>query len=188
MSSVNRRTFVLGTAALGLATATVGRTFNAADKLVVGVMGTGGRGTQLSKSFAQMEGVEIAYTCDADINRAKSVSGEVEKLGKKALKPVQNFKEILDDKKVDILVCATCNHWHAPATILACDAGKHVYVEKPCSHNPREGELMVESARKHKNFVQMGNQRRSWDKVQEAIDRVRKGDIITTIVTPFGFS
>lgn len=178
MSSMNRRTFILGTTATGLALGMNARADNATNKLVVGIMGTGGRGTQLAKSFAEQEGVEIAYTCDADIKRAESASSVVAKLGKTAPKAIQNFKEILDDKKVDVLVCATCNHWHAPATILACDAGKHVYVEKPCSHNPREGELMVEAARKHKKKVQMGNQRRSWDKIQEACDRVRKGDAI----------
>lgn len=178
MSSVNRRTFILGTAATGLALGMNARADNATNKLVVGIMGTGGRGTALAKTFAEQEGVEIAYTCDADIKRAENASSVVAKLGKTAPKAIQNFKEILDDKKVDVLVCATCNHWHAPATILACDAGKHVYVEKPCSHNPREGELMVEAARKHKKKVQMGNQRRSWEKIQEACDRVRKGDAI----------
>ncbi|MCI0641829.1 MAG: Gfo/Idh/MocA family oxidoreductase, partial [Gemmataceae bacterium] len=78
---------------------------------------------------------------------------------------------------VDIVVVATCNHWHAPGTIAACNAGKHVYVEKPCSHNPREGELMVQAARKHKRHVQMGNQRRSWPRVIEAMDELRKGVI-----------
>src|SRR5262249_2593679 len=76
-----------------------------------------------------------------------------------------------------ILTVATCNHWHAPATILACAAGKHVYVEKPCSHNPNEGELMVAAARNHKRFVQMGNQRRSWPKIIEAMDQLHKGII-----------
>ncbi len=78
---------------------------------------------------------------------------------------------------MDILVVATPNHWHAPAAILGCAANKHVYVEKPCSYYPREGELLVQAARKHKRHVQMGNQRRSWPKVIEAIEEVRKGTI-----------
>jgi predicted dehydrogenase len=90
---------------------------------------------------------------------------------------VADFRRILDDKAVDVLVIATCNHWHAPAAILGCAAGKHVYVEKPCSHNPREGELMVVAARKHDRRVQMGNQRRTWPKIIEAIEAVRKGEI-----------
>ncbi len=80
-------------------------------------------------------------------------------------------------KAVDALVIATCNHWHAPAAILACAAGKHVYVEKPCSHNPREGEMMVAAARKHRRLVQMGNQRRSMPAAIEAIAQLRSGVI-----------
>ena len=76
-----------------------------------------------------------------------------------------------------MLVVATCNHWHAPAAILACTAGKHVYVEKPCSYNPREGELLVQAARKHQKKVQMGNQRRSYTAVIQAMDELRKGVI-----------
>src|SRR5690606_33660088 len=69
------------------------------------------------------------------------------------------------------------NHWHAPATIFGCQAGKHVYVEKPCSHNAAEGEMAVAAAAKHNRVVTMGNQRRSWPKIREAIDRVKKGDL-----------
>jgi predicted dehydrogenase len=90
---------------------------------------------------------------------------------------VNDFQEILRDKSVDALIVATPNHWHAPAAILACRAGKHVYVEKPCCHNAQEGEWLVAAARKHHRHVQMGNQRRSWPVNQEAIDLVRGGAI-----------
>ena len=69
---------------------------------------------------------------------------------------------MLEKPEVDAVSIAVPDHWHAPAAILACSAGKHVYVEKPGSHNPQEGELMVAAARKHRRAVQMGNQRRSW--------------------------
>src|SRR5437870_6159864 len=85
-----------------------------------------------------------------------------------------DFRKALDDKEVDVLVCAAPNHWHAPATILGCSAGKNVYVEKPCCHNPAEGEMMIEAARKYKRAVQMGSQRRSGPTYIEAIDLVRK--------------
>jgi predicted dehydrogenase len=78
---------------------------------------------------------------------------------------------------VDVVSVATPNHWHAPATILACSAGKHVYVEKPGSHNPREGELMVAAARKNKRVVQMGNQRRSVPWMIELMDKLKSGEI-----------
>jgi predicted dehydrogenase len=148
------------------------------EKVVVGIMGTGGRGTHLSKVFAQKPGVEVAYVCDVDQERMGKASQEVEKISNKAPKAVGDFRKILDDKGVNVLVVATCNHWHAPAAILGCAAGKHVYVEKPCSHNPHEGELLVEAARKNKRLVQMGNQRRSWPKVIEAIEEVRSGKAI----------
>jgi predicted dehydrogenase len=173
---INRRQFV-ATGAAGLALATTSRADDAASKLTVGIMGTGGRGTGLAQAFARQPGVEIAYVCDVDKKRAENAAGLVAKIGQQAPKPVQDFRKVLDDCNVDILVIATCNHWHAPAAILACAAGKHVYVEKPVCHNPHEGELLIEAAKKAKKKVQVGNQRRSWDKVIEAIEEVRKGTI-----------
>src|SRR6516164_5612171 len=129
--AINRRHF-LGAAssslALGLST---GVANTGPDKLIVGVMGTGGRGTELSKSFAQQANVEVAYVCDVDEKRVQRAAAEVEKVAGKAPKTVPDFRRILDDKDVNILVVATCNHWHAPAAILGCAAAKHVYVEKP---------------------------------------------------------
>lgn len=176
--SIDRRHF-LGTALAS----SVALGVSAADKespndhLVVGIMGTGGRGTGLATSFAKMPNVTVAYTCDVDKNRAAGAAAAVEKVAGKAPEPLQDFHRILDDKKVDIVVIATCNHWHAPGAIAACNAGKHVYVEKPCSHNPAEGEWMVAAARKNNRRVQMGNQRRSWPKIIEAIELVRSGAI-----------
>jgi predicted dehydrogenase len=92
-------------------------------------------------------------------------------------KGVTDFRRILDDPEVDVLSIAAPNHWHAPATILACSAGKHVYVEKPGSHNPWEAHQMVAAARKHRRVVQMGNQRRSWPWVIEAIERLHAGEL-----------
>ncbi|MCA9221739.1 MAG: Gfo/Idh/MocA family oxidoreductase, partial [Planctomycetales bacterium] len=146
------------------------------SRVVIGVMGLS-RGRSLATSFAKQPNVEVKYVCDVDQNRAASGGQLIEGLGAKAPQVVSDFRRILDDKSVDALVCAAPNHWHAPATILACAAGKHVYVEKPCSHNPREGELMVEAARKHKRAVQMGSQRRSGPGTNEAIQKLREGAI-----------
>jgi predicted dehydrogenase len=178
MSAFLTRRQFLGTAAAAGAALTLAprSAFGANDRLVVGVMGLGGRGTGLAKTFAQQPNTEVAYVCDVDTTRAGKAGDEVGKVAK-APKTVQDFRRILDDKAVDVLVVATCNHWHAPAAILGCAAGKHVYVEKPCSHNPREGELMVEVAHKHNRRVQMGNQRRSWPVVIEAIEQLRSGII-----------
>ena len=147
------------------------------ETIVVGIMGTGGRGTSHAATFAALPGVEVAYVCDVDQRRADEAAKAVDKAAGKAPKAERDFRRILDDKGIDALVIATCNHWHAPGAILACAAGKHVYVEKPCSHNPREGELLVEAARKYGRVVQMGNQRRSWPKIIEAIEKVREGAI-----------
>lgn len=180
--SVDRRDFLGVAAATGLALGVSALPARAAvkganERIRVGVMGTGGRGTGLAQTFAKTPTVEVAYVCDVDRGRMEKAAGVIEKASNKTPKTVTNFRDILDDKTIDLLVIATCNHWHAPAAILACSAGKHVYVEKPCCHNPREGELMVEAARKNKRQVQVGNQRRSWPKIIEAIQQVRDGVI-----------
>jgi len=183
-NNLGRREFLAAAAATGVA---VNLATNASaapvqqqggnDRVTIAVMGTGGRGTGLARAFQQQPGVDVVYVCDVDQARAASASQAVQKISGRAPKVVTDFRRILDDKTVHGLVVATCNHWHAPATILACAAGKHVYVEKPCSHNPREGELMVQAARKHKKLVQMGNQRRSYAGVMQAMEELRK-DVI----------
>jgi predicted dehydrogenase len=145
------------------------------EKIIVGVMGTGIRGSGVAPAMEALENVEVAYVCDVDRGRVESTAGAVSKVKGRTPKTVTDFRRILDDNKVDLLVVCACNHWHAPAAILAMAAGKHVYVEKPCSHNPREGELLVEASRKYKKQVQMGNQRRSWPRIIEAIQLVRDG-------------
>jgi len=178
---INRRQF-LDIAALSAAGVTAASmTAGAAEakpsaRVVIGVMGLS-RGRRLAEGFAKQSGVEVRYVCDVDSERAAGCAAAVEETGAPKPKTLGDFRAILDDNEVDALVCAAPNHWHAPATILACDAGKHVYVEKPCSHNPREGELMVEAARKHNRVVQVGTQRRSSPTITEAIDLIRAGEI-----------
>jgi predicted dehydrogenase len=154
---------------------------------VVGVMGTSrdpkggdGRGSHLAATLATLPGVHVAYVCDVDQRNVPKAIESVSKQLRDGLalpKGVGDFRRILDDRDVDALVVATPDHWHAPAAILACSAGKHVYVEKPCSHNAREGELLVQATRKHNRIVQHGTQRRTWPGIREAIDRLRGGDI-----------
>jgi predicted dehydrogenase len=177
---VDRRQF-LGTTAAGAAgLALAGRTAFASgqpsENVVVGVMGLS-RGVALATGFAKLKGCEVKYVCDVDAARAGKAAEAVAAVREKAPLAVGDFRKILDDPDVDALVCAAPNHWHAPATILACKAGKHVYVEKPCSHNPHEGELMVEAARKHRRCVQMGTQRRSGPGTQEAMQKLKEGAI-----------
>jgi predicted dehydrogenase len=126
------------------------------EKLVVGVMGLG-RGFDHVKALQQISNVEIAYLADSDEQRVAKAQKSAFASAEKQPKAVKDFRRVLDDKDVDALFIAAPNHWHAPAAILACSAGKHVYVEKPGSHNAREGELLVAAARKNKRVVQMGN-------------------------------
>src|SRR5205085_9323986 len=128
-------------------------------------------------SFAGTPGAEIAYLCDVDDRQPARVAEQISKKQNRRPALIGDFRRILDDKSVDALVVATPDHWHAPATILGCSAGKHVYCEKPASHNPHEGELMVAAARANKRIVQLGTQRRSMEKEIEAVERLRSGEI-----------
>ncbi|MCY7350648.1 MAG: Gfo/Idh/MocA family oxidoreductase [Cytophagaceae bacterium] len=147
------------------------------DKVVLGIMGTNSRGMFLAKTFAKLPNVEVGYICDVDETvLAKSIA-EIEKLTGKKPQGVTDIRRLLEKKDFDALAIAAPDHWHAPATILGCQAGKHVYVEKPCSHNPAEGEMAVEAARKYKRFVQMGSQRRSFSNVNALVGELRVGAI-----------
>ncbi len=100
------------------------------DKIVMGVMGLGGRGTHLAEAFARRQDVEIAYLCDANTRSFARAREAVEEAQDSRPKLVQDFRRILEDDSVDALINATPDHWHALGTILACQAGKDVYVEK----------------------------------------------------------
>ncbi len=179
-NSVPRRQFLqtaAGGATVAMATAAWAAEESPAETLRVGVMGTGGRGSALAKQFQGQPNCEVTCVCGVDERRLNAAAAAIESLAGKAPKAVVDFREILDDKSVDVLVCAAPDHWHGPATILGCTAGKHVYVEKPCCHNPREGELQVEAARKHQRVVQVGTQRRSYQGGIEAVDKLREGAI-----------
>jgi predicted dehydrogenase len=182
MSAIPRRQFLASTAAAASAMAVWSASeTQAADSpgetVVLGVMGVNGRGGALAKNFAAQSGARVAYVCDVDQRAIDRVNSTVSGVQSKAPEGVVDFRRILDDKAVDALVIAAPDHWHAPATILACAHGKHVYCEKPACHNPREGELMVEAARKHNRKVQLGTQRRSSPGCAEAVERVKNGEI-----------
>jgi predicted dehydrogenase len=160
----------------GLATRSVRAEADAARPVAVGVMGLS-RGRELVRQFARQPNVEVRYVCDADQQRVDACLAAMKEGGTSIAQGVQDFRRILDDDQIDALVCAAPNHWHAPATILACQAGKHVYVEKPCSHNPWEGEAMVQVARDQGKIVQIGTQRRSSPGTRLAMERLHGGAI-----------
>ena len=180
----NRRQFIqlssLTTATLAangsLRTTSVRAQAQSSSRIRLGVMGLS-RGMAHVNNALAAPNVEVAYVCDVDQQRIDRAVSVVEKSNAPKPRGVRDFRRILDDNEVDAIMIATCNHWHAPATILACAAGKHVYVEKPGSHNPQDGIWMVQAARKHERVVQMGNQRRSWPAIQEAMARLHSGVI-----------
>jgi predicted dehydrogenase len=146
-------------------------------KVVLGVMGVNGRGNFLAQKFAALEDVEIGYICDVDSLVMAKCIADIKKITGKAPVGITDIRKLLEKKDLDALVIASPDHWHAPATILACQAGKHVYVEKPCSHNPHEGEMAIAAAAKYNRLVQMGSQRRSFINVQKMIDELHQGVI-----------
>ncbi len=184
----SRRSFLKKSAA-GLAAVSVGgilpgfsaRSYSsisgANERILIAVMGVNSRGKALSDTFSKQENVEIMYICDVDSRAEEACSESIVKLGKKRPAACPDFRKALDDQKLDALVIAAPDHWHAPAAILASKAGKHVYLEKPCSHNPHEGEILVAAAEKYKNIIQMGNQRRSFPNVAAGIADLKAGII-----------
>ncbi len=178
-----RRDFVLTGAALSaisttrLEAAPAGQAESGSPKTIrVGVMGLS-RGQSLALDLAKLDGVEVKYLCDVDDRRAANSAKQFNERIGKSPEVVSDFRKILDDKQVDALVCAAPNHWHGPATIMGCKAGKHVYVEKPCSHNPQEGEWMVAAADRFGKCVQMGTQRRSAAGTRQAMAKLHGGAI-----------
>lgn len=186
-TEVTRRHFVSTTLAAGAAAALSPaaslRAANAASKKIVlavagvrtGAPGSSGRGIELINKFSALSGVEFKYVIDVDGRYLEPAAGVAEKAQGKRPKTERDFRRVLEDKDVDALLVTTPDHWHAPMAILAAKAGKHVYVEKPCSHNPREGEILVEVARKYRRQVQMGSQRRSMGNVQQMVREMQSG-------------
>ena len=184
MSMPDRRSFLqsaaYGTALLGLG----GQVARAAagDRLVVAVIGTGGMGMGHVAALASRKDVEIAAVCDVDAGRVAGAVDRVTKAGGKSPRSTSDLRELLDMKDVDAVFIATPDHWHAPAAILALDAGKHVYVEKPCCHNIREGRLLSDACARSGKKLQVGTQTRSAPFAQQAIEHIRKGEIGEVLV------
>ncbi len=148
------------------------------EKIIVGLIGCGGRGVHDAGLFRSTPGVEVAYVCDVDEGRRDRAAAE---LGIQSGRAVGDLRRILDDQTVNAVIVATPDHWHSPASILACNARKHVYVEKPISHNIREGRLLVEAAARNKVLVQHGTQCRSTGMMIDAARALHEGAIGTVL-------
>jgi predicted dehydrogenase len=147
------------------------------EKVLIGVMGTNSRGMFLSKTFAKLPNVEVAYVCDPDAKVLAKTIAEIEKMTGKKPQGFSDIRKVLEKKELDGLAVSAPDHWHTPAAIMGLQAGKNVYVEKPCSHNPKEGEMLVEATNKYKKLVQMGSQRRTFSNVKDMIAKLHGGAI-----------
>ena len=176
MASIDRRVF-LGTAGLFAAGSTIrdSRASGANEKLRVGIVGVRSRGVDLARLFAENKGAEVVAICDVDESNLAKPASLVEKIGGKAPRTEKDFRRLLDDKSIDVIANATPDHWHALIAVMACQAGKDVYTEKPASHNIVEGRRMIQASRKYNRVVQVGTQRRSMDHVKEAVEYTKSG-------------
>ncbi len=185
LSPTDRRGFLKTTGASAVAL-TAGRRAVAAalpPKIVLGVIGPGGMGINHIRKLCDRNDVEIAWVCDVDQRRLGAAVDYVKKaVDNSRVKSTGDLRNVLDDPAVDAVFIATPDHWHAPAAILALDAGKHVYVEKPCCHNIREGRLMAEAVERSGRLLQVGTQSRSTDCVREAMQRIHEGEIGEVLV------
>ncbi len=184
---ISRRDFIERAGAAGLGAAIAGRLpvsgpvsgvrlgRSANEKVVVAVIGLNSRGMVHAENFSRLANAEVAYLCDVDGAVLRKAAAAVKQ--DRAPTAIEDFRRALDDKRVDAVSIATPDHWHAPMAIMALQAGKHVYLEKPCGHNPREGELLVAAARKYGRHVQQGTQQRSAARTIEALQMIRDGAI-----------
>ena len=177
---LSRRTLLQGlgaTATLSMSAASYGRIRGANDHLNVAVMGLHGRGQALVHAFNATPGARVAWLADVDANILAQRAGEFVKQGQPPARQVQDFRGLLDRRDLDVLAIATPDHWHAKAAADAMDAGKHVYVEKPLTFAPAEGELLTAIQKRTGRVLQMGNQQRSSPETRQLVDRVRGGEL-----------
>lgn len=171
---MNRRYF-LPAAAAAMSRLRAGTGAN--DRINVAIIGVRGRGRALAAGFAKCPDASVECLVDVDDRVIPAAAAAVEKAGRKRPRGERDMRRAFDDKNIDAIVIAVPDHWHAPAAIMACDAGKDVYLEKPCSHNLREGRLVVDAARRNQRIVQHGTQARSREITRHAIEYAQSGKI-----------
>ncbi|MBO0723691.1 MAG: Gfo/Idh/MocA family oxidoreductase [Blastocatellia bacterium] len=174
-NSIERRSFIKGGIATGITAAAAGnKILGASDRIRVGVIGLGREGRGVMKAFARNSDVEIAAICDVYEPHLAAAIKEAKLEGVRTFK---DFRRLLEIKDLDAVLVATPDHWHALNMIMACQANKDVYVEKPISVTVEEGRKMVQAARKYNRIVQVGTQQRSGDHYQKAAEIVQGGQI-----------
>ncbi|MFN7934386.1 MAG: Gfo/Idh/MocA family oxidoreductase [Bryobacteraceae bacterium] len=173
---MNRRYFLMSSAA-ATASQSVRGLASPNDTVRVAVVGCGGRGSSHVGAWTSQPNVELAALVDVDDSHSERYVGSLQKRGKNPVPTFRDIRKVLDDKNIDAVSIATPNHWHTLQTIWACQAGKDVYVEKPCSHNVFESRQIVAAARKYNRMVQQGSQSRSSAALQEAVQKMRSGEL-----------
>lgn len=188
MTTNSRRNFIKNTAAASVAISFGGvlptfsaksyaRILGSNERIRVSVMGVNARGTALATSFAQQKNCDVVNICDVDSRAIVNCQKELEKYQNIKTIAYRDFRESLQEKDIDAMVIATPDHWHAPAALISVQAGKHVYLEKPSSHNPNEGEILIKAASKYGKIIQLGTQRRSFPNVIKGIQELKNGVI-----------
>src|SRR5438132_13250615 len=172
----------LAVGAAGLAVGTTAKSYGqilgSNDRLNFAVIGLNGRGyAHLSAVKANRSAARISHVCDVDNNILRKFADAVQRETGESPAMDKDFRAILEQKDVDAITIATPDHWHAPMAIAGLQAGKHVYVEKPCSHNPAEGQMLVQAQQKYQKVVQMGTQQRSSPHTIEIVDKIHNGVI-----------
>ena len=147
------------------------------ETIRVSMMGVNSRGSALAQTFAQQPNCDVLHVCDVDSRAIDKCQKMLKGLQDVNTKAFRDFRQSLASNDIDAMVIAAPDHWHAPAALLAIQAGKHVYVEKPCSHNPNEGEILVKASSRYDKVIQMGNQRRSYPNVVQGIQELKDGAI-----------
>ena len=176
LGSPVRRSFLKMGAVATLATAaSAKRVLGANDRIRVAVVGVRGRGWDHVKGYKPIEGVELAYFCDADENVLSKRTADAEAMGIPKPQAIVDFRKLIEKKDVDAVSIATPNHWHSLMGVWAAQAGKDIYVEKPCSHNWWEGRQLVRAIDKYKVICQHGSQCRSSEAIREAISQMNSG-------------
>jgi predicted dehydrogenase len=179
MTSVNRRTF-LASAGSGAAAIALGSGVRAAgpnDQIRVAVLGIRSRGQAHIDAFSQRPDTAVVTLCDVDIRLFNGSAKKVEDRSGHAPSLVTDLRRVMDDKSIDVVSIATPNHWHALAAVWALQSGKHVYVEKPVSHNVSEGRKIADAAQKAGKLCQGGTQNRSSTGVMSAVEFLRSGKL-----------
>jgi predicted dehydrogenase len=176
VSDHTRRTFFFAATAAAV-TASRSRAVAANDKINVAVVGLGGRGRAHMGAYAKLPDANIVALCDVNQAALERGQAQVDKATGKKPKGYADMKQVFDDKSVDAVSMPLPNHWHALATIWACQAGKDVYIEKPACHNVFEGEQMVAAARKYNRVVQIGSQSRTMEHKIRAVKLLQEGVI-----------